>query len=403
MSAADGAETLQALENAGWQKTDDVSEADAVVLTTCTVRAHAEHRAISMIGRLRTWKDADPRRMLVVTGCVAERLGPRLTQRFPHVDLVVGAREAARTPQIVAELLGKRFQPQPKTAPVKNKICACVTIMRGCDCACSYCIVPSVRGPEACRPLEDILSEMRDKIAAGAKEITLLGQRVNAYRESGKTFADLLRRADCIEGLARLRFMSPHPALMDEKTFTAIRDGEHICPAIHIPVQSGNDRVLALMKRGHTRRDFLEMIQRLRQAVPGVVLSTDIIVGFPSETEEDFAQSLTLLEELKPAAAFCFKYSAREGTPSARLKDDVPVQVKEDRLGAVNALVSKLAQAALHSQIGSEVEVLAETPDFGRTRTGFKARWKQAVAPGSLLRLQVAEVSRRTLSGEISS
>ncbi|MFA6003805.1 MAG: radical SAM protein, partial [Elusimicrobiota bacterium] len=221
MSAADGYDTVAALARLGWQRADTPEQADAIVLTTCSVRKHAEHRAISLIGRLRAWKAAAPGRMLVIAGCVAERLGPELTRRFPYVDLVVGARQAGRYPELIAAELNRRFAPaaipagSPCRAPSGNILApstATVTIMRGCDCACSYCIVPSVRGPETCRPPEDILAEVRAKVAAGAREVTLLGQRVNAYRfgRDGKTtdFPTLLRAVDRTEGLARLRFMS---------------------------------------------------------------------------------------------------------------------------------------------------------------------------------------------------
>jgi len=436
MSAADGAETLAALSRLGWQRTESRDDADAILMTTCAVRRHAEHRAISLIGSLREWKAHDPRRFLAVTGCVAQRLGRRLTQRFPHVDLVVGARSAARYPELLAAELEKRFGVAAPPLPGKENACpsrtarpcappsggnhdasspngdatryrasAFVTIMRGCDCACSYCVVPAVRGPEICRPPEEILAEVREKVAGGVREVTLLGQRVNAYacvRNGRRTdFADLLRLVDGIAGLRRLRFMSPHPGLCCERTAAAVRECRTVCPWVHLPVQSGCDRLLGVMRRGYTRAEFLRTVARLRRAVPGVVLSTDIIVGFPSETEEEFAQSLALLEELRPATAFCFKYSAREGTPAAALPDDVPPRVKEERLAATNAVVDRLTVAALRSQVGSVVEVLAESPTFGRTRTGFKVRWERPVAPGSLVQLRIGSATRRNLLGDI--
>ncbi|HAM35626.1 MAG TPA: tRNA (N6-isopentenyl adenosine(37)-C2)-methylthiotransferase MiaB [Elusimicrobia bacterium] len=406
MSAADSAETLSALHRDGWQTAATPAEADAVVVTTCAVRRHAEQRALSIIGALRQWKEADPNRALVVTGCMAQRLGWRLNKRFPHVDFSVGARAAQKTPQLVAESLRQRFGIGPSSvAAPASAATAFVTIMRGCSCSCSYCIVPAVRGPESCRAPEEILAEARAKVAAGAREITLLGQRVNAYlwKEGGREtgFADLLRLVDRVEGLRRLRFMSPHPGLWDDRAMAAFQECPSVCAWLHMPVQSGCDRILELMRRGYTRADYLRMIERVRRAAPHVVLSTDIIVGFPSETEEEFVQSLTLLEDIRPATAFCFKYSAREATPAAALPDDVPPQLKEERLARLNALVDRLTRETLAAQVGGVVEVLAETPTFGRTRTGFKVRWERMVAPGSLVSVRINAATRRTLLGDI--
>jgi tRNA-2-methylthio-N6-dimethylallyladenosine synthase len=413
MSAADGAETAASLCRRGWEAAASPAQADAIFLTTCSVRRHAEQRALSLIGRLREWKAQDSRRLLVVAGCVAERLGPHLARRFPHVDLVVGARQAGRYADIVGEALEKIISASPQVTrkpagpprgpavPLGGTPSQHLTIMRGCSCACSYCIVPSVRGPECCRPAETIIDEARSRIQDGARELTLLGQRVNAYRSGGMDFPDLLRALDALPGLRRLRFMSPHPALCDDRLAAAIRECRTVCEWVHLPAQSGCDRILDLMRRGYSRKQFLDTAARLRQTLPGVVVSTDIIVGFPSETEADFAQTLTLLEALRPATAFCFKYSARENTPAAALEDDVPATVKEERLAAVNAVVDRFTRQALDAHVGGIVEVLAETSTFGRTRTGFKARWMSPAAAGDLVSMRVDAATRRTLLGDI--
>jgi len=407
MSASDGAETLARLRDRGWNSAAAMDDADVIFMTTCSVRRHAEQRALSLIGRLREWKARDPRRVLIVGGCVAERLGPRLLHRFPHVDLAVGAKSAGRYAEIVAQELEQRAgKPRlSQNSGYGKEVCQHLTIMRGCGCNCAYCVVPLVRGPEVCRPAAEILAEARARIESGARELTLLGQRVNAYADvSGGQrvdFADLLRLVDALPGLRRLRFMSPHPALCDERLTAAMRGCPSLCEAIHLPVQSGCDRLLGLMRRGYTRGDMLRTAARLRDAIPGVVIATDIIVGLPSETAAEFAQTLTLLDALRPAAAFCFKYSAREGTAAASLPDDVPPDTKEERLAAVNALVARLSAEALDSQVGRVVEVLAETPDFGRTRTGLKVRWERPVAVGSLVSVRVDRAARRTLLGDI--
>ncbi|MBI5238843.1 MAG: MiaB/RimO family radical SAM methylthiotransferase [Elusimicrobia bacterium] len=404
MSAADGSETLARLRERGWAAAESPEDADAIFLTTCSVRDHAEQRALSLIGRLREWKAKDPKRFLVVAGCVAERLGQRLAKRFPHVDLVLGSKKAGSYADLVAEAFAVRNSESPKA--IRNpaggdSVVQSLTIMRGCSCACSYCIVPSVRGPELCRPADEILAEARARLAGGARELILLGQRVNAWRDGDRDLAGLLRELDSLPGLARLRFMSPHPALCDERLFAALAGCRTACEWLHLPVQSGSDRLLGLMGRGYTRGQFLDTARRLRAAVRGVVVSTDIIVGFPSETEAEFAETLGLVSELRPATAFCFKYSGREGTPAAELADDVPAAVKEARLAAVNAVVDRHTAQALQEAVGSMVEVLAETPTFGRTRTGFKARWKSPVAAGRLAPLRVTAATRRTLLGDI--
>ena len=406
MSASDGADTVASLLRRGWGRTEEIEDADAILMTTCSVRRHAEQRAMSLIGRLREWKSRDPNRVLVVAGCVAERLGSRLTQRFPYIDLAIGARRAESYAELIAAELEKKLPPDtthPATAEPAKAV-SFLTIMRGCACACTYCVVPSVRGPELCRRPEDILSNARARIRSGARELTLLGQRVNAYSgiHEGRRidFSDLLRLLDGLPGLRRLRFMSPHPALCNDRFASVVRDCGSVCPGLHLPIQSGCDRLLGLMRRGYTRADLLRTVARLQDAVSGMTLSTDIIVGFPSESEEDFMQTLSLLEELRPAAAFCFKFSAREGTPAASLLDDVPPRVKEERLARLNALVDRLTAEALQSQVGSSVEVLAETPHFGRTRTGFKVRWRTAVAPGNLITVCISAATRRTLLGD---
>lgn len=414
MSAADAAEMSEPLLGRGFQPTAAVRNADAILISTCTVRDHAEHRALSLIGSLKEWKDERPERVLIVAGCAAERLNGTLKTRFPHVDLVVGAKSIEGFPALVEQALKERFDTlaenreafQSQVPPLGpfSAVAAPVTVMRGCNYACSYCIVPSVRGRELYRPVETVLEEARRKLAAGAKELMLLGQTVNSYESTrdGKTvaFADLLRLVGELPGLERLRFMSPHPYYVDEAMIAAMSERGTICEALHLPAQSGSDRVLKLMRRNYTRNAFLEKIAGLRAAVPGIVLSTDIIVGFPTETEEEFQETLSLVEELAPACAYCFKYSPREATASAAMQDDVPQEVKEERLARLNALVDRLTQDALKSRAGKTVEVLVEEPGFGRTRDGFKVRFESQAVPGSLAQVRIKGAWRRTLMGE---
>ena len=412
MSEADGEEMSQTLQARGFRPARVPEDADAILISTCTVRDHAEHRALSLIGSLKPWKQQDPRRVLIVAGCAAERLGESLRKRFPHVDFVAGAKSIESFPQLVERALGDRFDAMTESReafkeadiPAASAVCSHLTIMRGCNYTCTYCIVPSVRGRELYRPAEAILKEARSKVDAGAKELLLLGQTVNSYSSeidgSPVRFPELLRLVDKTPDLARVRFMSPHPHYVDERMMAAMAECPSVCEQLHLPAQSGSDRVLKLMRRNYTSGSLLAQAQSLRRAIPGIVLSTDIIVGFPSESDEDFERTLSLVSELRPASAYCFKYSPREGTESAKTQDDVPREVKEERLARLNALCDTLTEEALKSQVGKTLEVLCEDSGFGRTRGGYKVKWSGRSTPGELLKVKIAGAARRLLVGE---
>ncbi|MDE2237098.1 MAG: MiaB/RimO family radical SAM methylthiotransferase, partial [Elusimicrobia bacterium] len=290
-------------------------------------------------------------------------------------------------------------------SPTGSPATAFLTIMRGCNYSCSYCIVPAVRGRELYRPVEAILEEARRRLDEGARELMLLGQTVNSYRGEHKgrpvRFAELLRLLDALPGLKRLRFMSPHPFFVDERLARAMAECRSVCPQLHLPAQSGSDRLLKLMRRNYTRGELLRKAQLLRRHLPGVVLSTDVIVGFPTETDEDFEMTLTMLEELAPASAYCFKYSPRQPTEAALWPDDCPPSLKEERLARLNEAVDRLTEASLLAQRGRRFEVLVEQGGFGRTPEGYKARWNGAAGlPGELVSVRVTGASRRTLLGE---
>ncbi|HVA67521.1 MAG TPA: tRNA (N6-isopentenyl adenosine(37)-C2)-methylthiotransferase MiaB [Elusimicrobiota bacterium] len=436
MSEADAEEMSAPLATRGFAKADTPEEADVILISTCTVRQHAEDRAISLIGSLRPWKTANPNRVLIVSGCAAERAGDSIRQKFPYVDLIVGAKSVERFPEIVQETLDARFdalkEQQESFAPeilppavkpggravpdalpgntlasgaAASPVSAYLTIMRGCNYSCSYCIVPSVRGRELYRPVEDILGEARTKTAAGAKEIMLLGQTVNSYESENPGgevgFGDLLRLLDQTPGLERLRFMSPHPYYVDESMLSAMAECRSVCEHLHLPLQSASERVLKLMRRNYTPGAYLEKTRAARAAVPGIVISTDIIVGFPTETEEDFQETLDFLKNVRPAWAYCFKYSPRQGTQSASWPDDVSREVKEDRLKRLNQLMDELTSEALKTHVGKTAEVLCEEPGFGRTRGGFNAKWPGTARPGAIASLAVTGATKRTLLGEL--
>ena len=424
MSAADGGELAAPLLARGFRAAASQEDADAIVLNTCTVRQHAEDKALSLLGRLRPWKEADSDRVLIVAGCAAERLGPWIQKRFPYVDLVVGAKSIEDYPRIVEEALAAKFdairenrdsfEDAPSTAeepalttPIgwTSPVVAPVTIMRGCNYSCAYCIVPHVRGRESYRAFETVLSDVRAKAAAGAREILLLGQTVNSWHARGtdgreRRFADLLRAVAAEDGVARVRFESPHPHFVDDALIAALAEVPQCGDHLHMPVQSGSDRVLALMRRNYTAAGFLEKISRLRAAAPSIEVSTDIIVGFPTETDDEFERTLDLVKALRPASAYTFKYSPREGTESAGMPDDVPEDVKEARLARLNELCDGLTDAALKARVGRSVEVLDENGGYGRTRDGFRVKWRTPAEPGRLRTVRVTGMMKRTLLGE---
>lgn len=405
MSFADAEEMSRALAARGFVPAEGLDDADAVLVNTCTVRDHAEHRAVSQIGRLKQWKDARPGRLLIVAGCAAQRMGGRLRERFPHVDLVVGSASVADFPAIVERALEGRFSwTRRDEAPVaaagfrpSSPVSARVTVMRGCARACAYCIVPSVRGPEVCRPLESVLSGVRKAVSTGAKEVVLLGQTVNGWKDGDLDFADLLRSAAGVEGVERVRFMSPHPALLDERTARAMAEVPRICPHLHLPVQSGSDRVLAAMKRGYTRAEYLRRVEAVRRLVPDLELTTDALTGFPGETEEDFRRTLSLLEEAGVCGAYCFKFSPREGTPAAAMEGAVPKAVVQERLARLLSTAERLARERLSAWRGRTVEVLLETPVQGRTPQFLAARLDRPGTPGDIVRAEVLSSTAATL------
>jgi tRNA-2-methylthio-N6-dimethylallyladenosine synthase len=275
---------------------------------------------------------------------------------------------------------------------------AFVTIMRGCNYTCTYCIVPHVRGRELYRPMDAILAETREKVEAGALEVWFVGQTVNSWRRDGRDFADLLREAGKIPGLKRLRFMSPHPFFLNERLAEAMAETPAVCAHMHLPAQSGSDRLLGLMRRNYTAAGFVEKTRMLRRALPEVALTSDVIVGFPSETEEEFRRSLDLLDEADIDAAYCFKYSPREGTEAAEYDGAVPENIKEERLARLLDRVEKRARAKAARLIGKRVQVLLEDATFGRTEGYFKLRLDEEAAT-PLVEAEVTGIEGAVLTG----
>ena len=384
MNEADSEEMFLHLSARGAVRTDNLDEADAVLINTCTVRDHAEHRAISFLGRLCKWKRQNPKRIIIFAGCAAQRLGNSLKKRYPYLNIVCGAKEIEHFARTLDQ--SGLFAPAGKPATVQTNLSAYVTIMRGCNFNCTYCIVPSVRGPVKCLPAADILADAARKAQAGAKEIMLLGQTVNAYEDGSVSFADLLNRVSEIPGVERVRFTSPHPIYFTPQFLAAIKDNPKIAHHVHLPLQSGSSKVLAEMKRGYTREIFLEKVRALQEC--GFEISTDIIVGFPTETEQDFEQTLSLVDEAKFIAAYCFKYSPRQGTPAAQL----PLHNEhtlEKRLSVLLNKVKDLSDAAYQRQVGSVQQVLMEEPRKGKSSTNFWVQTGLDFSPGSVVSFKI--------------
>ena len=403
MNVADSNEMGRHFKANGLVETENPDEASIFLVNTCTVRQHAEDRAFSEIGRLKRWKAGTPGRKVVVTGCAAERTKEYLEDRYPFLDLVVGAKSIEDFSQMTASLLGRRETDEDldyAVPAIDEKVAAFVTIMRGCNYSCTYCIVPFVRGREIYHSVDQILGEVRDRVSEGAREITLLGQTVNSYRHEQYRFADLLRAVAGVDGVERIRFISPHPFYMTDRVIETMATVPQVCESLHLPVQSGSNTMLKAMLRNYTREQYVALVEKMRRAMPGMTLSTDIIVGFPGETEDDFQQTLSMIEELQFDWGFIFKYSTREGTPAAKL-ECWPEEVIEERHQRCLEVVDRIAVTKRAKLVGTVQDVLIEEGNFGRTRTNYKVHVGGNVTAGEQLSVLITNAQRATLEGEI--
>ena len=374
MNVSDSELMLGVLGRDGYVRTDDPALADVLLVNTCAVRDHAEQKVLSRLGELKVYKRRDT--VLGVVGCMAQRLGPRLLERVPQVDLVIGPDGYGGLPELIARARAgeravqvefKSWEHYEDVPPLRDRaVSAFVTVQRGCDYRCTFCIVPMTRGPERSRKLADVVREVEGLAAGGTTEVTLLGQTVNSYTDGEHDFADLVRAVGAVAGLRRLRFTSPYPTDFTDRVLAALAETPTVCEHVHLPVQSGSSRVLKRMLRRYDRARYLDVVAALRRALPGIALTTDIIVGFPGETEQDFQETVSLVEQVGYDDAFTFKYSPREGTPATRLKDAVPDDVAGERLERLIALVRGLARRKNVGLVGTTHEVLVE----GRAKRG---------------------------------
>ncbi len=381
MNVADTELILGLLGRDGYLVTDTPADADVILVNTCAIRDKAEQRIYGRVGELKRYKRAGG--VLGVVGCMAQRLGAGLLDRIPHVDLVVGPDGYRALPELIRRAAGgeravdvefrswEHYEDVP--AVRTNRVSAFVTVQRGCNYRCTFCIVPMTRGPERSRNLTDVVQEVEGLARGGVTEVTLLGQTVNSYHDGTHDFADLLRRVGSVDGIRRLRFTSPHPNDFSSRVVDAMAEVREVCEHVHLPVQSGATRVLKRMLRRYSRESYLACVDRLRTAIPDLAVTTDIIVGFPGETEEDFLETESLVREVRFDDAFTFKYSVRDGTPAVKIKSHVPDDVAGERLERIIDTVRRIARSKNAGLVGTTHEVLvakrARRGDLLQSRT----------------------------------
>ncbi len=421
MNVYDSERMAEAMGGEGYVQTDRPDDADMILLNTCHIREKAAEKVYSELGRFRPLKAENPDLKIGVAGCVAQAEGAEIMARQPLVDLVVGPQSYHRLPELTAKAahgekaLDTEFPEEDKfdhlkaRPKVKRGPTAFLTVQEGCDKFCAFCVVPYTRGAEVSRPADRVMTEARDLVERGVREITLLGQNVNAYHGHAGGLAGLIRDLAKIDGLERIRFTTSHPNDMDDELITAHGEVDKLMPYLHLPVQAGSDRILKAMNRKHTAASYIALIERIRAARPDLLLSGDFIVGFPGETEEDFQATLDLIETVGYGQAYSFKYSPRPGTPAAE-RAQVDEAEKDDRLQRLQALLSGQQKAAQDAMVGREVRVLFEKPGRLPGQMVGKSEYLHAVhvdaedvRPGDLRPVRIVRSNANSLAGELIS
>ena len=409
MNVADADALAAALFSRGFTQATSPDAADIVVVNTCSVREHAEKRALARIAELCGRKKKDnPGRILWVTGCMAQRLGDSILRDFPAVNLVIGARDIERFVANLDDALGPVHWHQTSPAAAESEASRFVAVMRGCDNRCAYCVVPDVRGPEVSVPAAGVEETVRSFVGKGACEVTLLGQNVNSYRDGDVDFPGLLRRLHTIDGLSRIRFTTSHPKDCSEDLVRTVAELPKLCKHVHLPVQSGSTRVLRLMNRGYSRDDYLRRVDLIRKQMPDADITTDAMVGFPTETDNDFRDTKSLFETVGFTTAFMFAYSRRDNTPAASLTDSVPPQEKQERLANLIQLQTSITKKAYSAMVGRSINVLITGRQDNRDGLwmGMDAGCKKVLTPctscraGTIFPLRVVRSSGKTLIAE---
>lgn len=421
MNQSDAERMMGQLRTIGYERTESMDEADLILINTCCVRETAEDRVYGKIGEIKRLKRERPELIFGITGCMAQKEGDALIKRAPHIDFVLGTNKVHELTRVVQEIqaerghvvdvqLGETELPDDVPVARAGSLSAWVPIMYGCNNFCTYCIVPYVRGRERSRLPEDIVREVEEAVKNGYEEVTLLGQNVNSYGKDHKLadFADLLKMVDEVPGIRRVRFMTSHPKDLSDKVIAAIRDGEHLCEHIHLPVQYGSNRILKAMNRVYTVESYRDLVRRIRAAIPEVSLTTDLIVGFPGETDEDFQQMLDFLREIRYDSAYTFIYSKRSGTPAATMENQVEESVKKERLSALMAVQNEISLAINEKLLGRTLEIMVEGPSkndasvwMGRTRTNKIVLFAHAgEKPGDFIDVRITHPQTWVLKGE---
>jgi tRNA-2-methylthio-N6-dimethylallyladenosine synthase len=415
MNVYDGERMAELLGAQGMRAAADGEDAELVVLNTCHIREKAAEKAYSDVGRLRREDGSKP--LVALAGCVAQAEGAMAKSRSPMIDLVVGPQAYHRLPEMLDQVSrGARavdtdmpaiskfdaLPPRRRASPS-----AFLTVQEGCDKFCTYCVVPYTRGAEISRPRADILLEAQSLVSAGAREIVLLGQNVNAWEHEGNGLADLIRDVARIDGLERIRYTTSHPADMGDALIAAHGEVEKLMPYLHLPVQSGSDRVLKAMNRSHTTESYLRTIEKVRAARPDVAISGDFIVGFPGETDEEFEATLKIVGDVRYASAYSFKYSPRPGTPAAAMEDQIPPEVMDERLQLLHARIAEHQVAFNRSTAGLDTKVLIERPGRRPGQMIGRSPWLQSVhvetdaAPGAMLDVTLTAAGPNSMTGAI--
>ena len=426
MNEEDSEKMSGMLKSMGYEKTENRDEASIIIFNTCCVRENAENRVYGNLGELKKVKKKNPNLVIAICGCMMQQEGmaDKILKTFPYVDIVFGTHNAYKFPEYlnrvktegvqVKEILDKETK-IVEGIPIdrESSIKAFVTIMYGCNNFCTYCVVPYVRGRERSRKSEDILNEIKDLVSKGYKEVTLLGQNVNSYGkglEEDINFAKLLRKVNEIDGLERIRFMSSHPKDLTEEVIMAVKECDKVCEQIHLPVQSGSDTMLKAMNRHYDRATYLSLVNKIKEEIPGCSITTDIIVGFPGESEEDIQDTIDLVKEVKYDSAFTFIYSRRNHTPADKMENQIPEEIKHERFNRLVEAVNENVIRGNKFYEGKTVEVLVEGPSktdetklMGRTRNGrlvnFSCEDKNLI--GKLVNVKINRAQPFSLIGEI--
>ncbi len=424
MNLSDAERMAGQLASIGYSRTEDMEQADLILINTCCVRESAEDKVYGKIGEIKQLKRQKPALIFGIMGCMAQKEGEALIKRAPHIDFVLGTNkvhellrvvqelELPRKGHIIDTLLEETGLPEDVPIERNGSLSAWIPIMYGCNNFCTYCIVPYVRGRERSRLPEDVVREVRAAAAQGFKEVTLLGQNVNSYGKDHQqaSFAELLAMVDKVEGIERVRYMTSHPKDLSDAVIAVVKDSQHICEHFHLPVQYGSNKILKAMNRVYTVEQYRELVKKIRAAVPGASITTDLIVGFPGETEEDFQQMLDFLREIRYDAAYTFLYSKRSGTPAATMEAQVPEQLKKERLHRLMELQNQISLEINEQLNGRTLEVLVEGPSrtdatvwTGRTRTNKIVLWDHCgqEAAGNLVSIKITHPQTWVLKGEL--